>query len=85
MGGQRDPGLSCVLQIHRLEVSRAGCDQGREAEASESFWGKEGFSGRFQEGFIEEAAVDEGRMRMGRSLPGRTVGRGPSRQREQLK
>lgn len=82
MGGQRDPGLSSVFQIHRLEVSQAGCDQGREVEVSESFWGKVGFSGWFQEGFMEEAAV-EGRRRMWKSLPG--SGRGYSRQRKQLK
>lgn len=85
MGRQRDPGLSSVLQVHRMEVSLAGCDQGREAEASENFWGKVGFSGCYQEAFMEEAAVDEGRMRTGRSLPGGAVRRGYSRQMEQRK
>lgn len=37
VGEQRDPDLSSVLQVHRLVVSQAGCDQGRGAEASESF------------------------------------------------
>lgn len=59
MGGQRDLGLSSVPKVYQLEVSQAECDQGRGIQPPESFWSTVDISGWSQEGFLEEAAVNE--------------------------
>lgn len=58
MGGQRNLGLRSVLQVHWLEMSQAGCDQ-RGVESPEGFWSEVGISDWSQEGFLEEAAVED--------------------------
>lgn len=81
MGGQRDPGLSCVLQVLRLKVSQAGNDQGGGAEAQESFWGKVGFFCLIPGGLHGKGTVDED----GKEFAWWSCGGRYSRQREQLK